>query len=325
MPAVKDDSQSSPRATIITPVFNGQTFIAETVKSVLLDADDRIEYIVLDDGSTDGTLDVLRPFRERITLVSHANMGEARTVNKGVAMASSDIVCIVNADDPIRPGLIQAALTRMESDSTIAAAYPDWHKIDEQNVIIATIRTHEFDYRVLVEQFLCLPGPGCFFRRCLLNGELARNPQLRYVSDYDLWLRLGLRGKFVRIPETLATWREHSAGASTSARGREMASNRIEIMQRFFARSDLPNEVRSWERQALATAYYCAGLLALHDQQVPGRRYFLKSWLLAPVWPRHFLLERQRAWSRILFVMAQPLSRWALQLLQSVGLYRQYR
>lgn len=313
------------RATVVTPLYNARDYIRETVDSVLAQADEEnavaFQYIVVDDGSTDGSGDlVAQAYGDRLTLIRQPNQGEVAAVNAGVAAAATNIVAIVNADDPIRPGLIRAAVHYLEQNPDVVAAYPDWLLIDGEGRVLDEIVTDEFDLRRHLEQHFCIPGPGGVFRKSALAGEPARQPRFRYTSDYDMWARLALRGEIRRIPQFLATWRTHAEGASIAARSPQMAANKIEMISSYFDRSDIPRDVQAWRRQSEATALYSAGLLAIHDERIPGRRYLLRSLLLAPFWPAHFRPDRQRSWLHIAYVIALPVSRWLYNVAVRFGL-----
>lgn len=315
------------RATVITPVYNGRGYIAETIESVLAQREEKravpFDYIVVDDGSTDGTGDfVAGRYGDRLRLIRQPNQGEPAAVNRGIAEASTDIVGIVNADDPIRPDLVRVAVHALESNPDFVAIYPDWEMIDAVGAIVQTIRASDFDLRMHLEQHLCLPGPGAFFRRSALRGELARDPRWRYTGDYEMWLRLALRGRIVHIPRVLATWRRHSAGASQAARTWLMASNKVDMIEAFFRRPDLPADVRALERQAMSSALYCAALLAIHGPTVPARRYMWRSVSLSAWWPTHFAPVRRRSWIRIAYVIALPASYWVYRFAKWLGVSR---
>jgi glycosyltransferase involved in cell wall biosynthesis len=316
---------SVPSVSIITPAYNAAHYIEGVVESVVAQAyPDKLEYIVLDDGSTDDTLARLEKYRGRIRLISHANMGEQNTVNKGVDLARHDIVAIVNADDPILPGLVTRAAGMLGEHPELVGVYPDWDMIDAEGKRIRTMQTLDWDYAILLEQHLCIPGPGVFFRKSVLCREPVRNPAYRFSGDFDLWLRLGLKGPMARIPEVLATWRSHDAGASHACRTPEMAMNMIQVMQDFFCRRDLPQEWRAKRRQALSTAYYGAGLMSLDNPDIPGRRLMLKSILIKTYWnDKHFIPNRRRHWTRILYIMGRPFTSWLWTWLHH-GVAREY-
>jgi glycosyltransferase involved in cell wall biosynthesis len=308
-------SPSAPPLTIVTPVYNGTSYIVETVESVLAQDYRDIEYIVLDDGSTDDTAAQLERFRDRIRLVQHPNQGEAATVNRGVELASHDIVGIINADDPVLPGLFTAVGESLGSDRNLSAVYPDWQLIDELGRVVREVRTGEFDFRVLLEQHYCLPGPGAFYRRSHLEGRTPRNPSRRTSADYDFWLRLGLHGKIQRIPRTLATWRSHPAGTSSAQRNADMARDKVEVIETFFQRDDLPDVVQDMKAQAMSAAYWNAALLALHGGDVPALRYLVRSYLQKPYWPRDVLPQQRRSLAHALYAGGQPFSGWIHHLL----------
>jgi glycosyltransferase involved in cell wall biosynthesis len=300
-----------PPITVVTPVFNGAAWIAETVESVLAqDYPGELEYIVLDDGSVDATLDVLAAFAQRgLRIVSHGNMGEARTVNRGAELASHDLFAVVNADDPVLPGWAQAMAEAFVADPDLSGAYPDWRRIDASGRVIGEVRTREFDYAVLFAQHFCLPGPGAVLRRSHLRGEMVRDPARGTSSDYDLWLRLGLHGRLRRVPRVLATWRRHAAGTSSAARGRAMATDKIGTIRSLLARSDLPPNVRDLGPMAMSAAYLNAALLGLRASDIPSLRYAVMSYWYKPIWPP---VERpqRRSLPHLAYAAAQPLSGW---------------
>lgn len=306
---------------MVTPVYNAAVFLEQTVESVLDQTLPGVEYIVVDDGSTDGSGELLRErFGSRINLISQPNQGEAAAVNHGVAAASADLVCVVNADDPVHPGLLEATVRAFEQEPDLVGVYPDWELIDQDGKRLRTVETHDFDLALHVVQHLCLPGPGGVFKKSAMHGEPVRDARLRYTSDYDFWMRLALHGRIKRLPQVLATWRTHLGGASLSGRGLEMADDKIQTIRRFFQRPELPPQLRGQERAALSMAYYSAGLLALYNPDIPGRRYLLRSLLLKPLWPTSYVPERHRLWGHMAYVLTLPASRWLLLAAQRAGL-----
>ena len=210
--------------TIVTPVFNGAAWIGETLESVVAQ-----DYSGESEHRAGRWLDrrhprCVGPYAERgVRIVSHTNMGEARTVNRGAAMASHDLFAVVNADDPVLPGWASGMAEAFVADPDLSAAYPDWRRIDARGQLLDEVRTEEFDYTVLFAQHFCLVGPGAVLRLSHLRGAPVRDPARGTSSDYDLWLRLALHGHMRRVPRVLATWRRHVGGTSSAGRGRAMA------------------------------------------------------------------------------------------------------
>ncbi len=295
--------------TIVTPVYNGERYIEETLNSVLTQNYRNLEYIVVDDGSTDRTPDIVKRYASRMRVLQQENRGEPSAVNAGVDAASHDIVAIVNADDPILPGLVEAAIQTFAEDDALVAVYPDWQCIDEHGVVAATNRTPDFDFRLMLEEHYCIPGPGAFFRRAAFGGEPARSSKYPLNGDFEAWLRLGVRGPMRRIPQVFASWRRHGANTSMTNRSAAMAEARVGVIESFFARTDLPASLRALERQAKSAANYYAAILALHDEHVPARRYLWRSLAYRVFWPRRIAPGRRRSLKLMCYLSFLPASR----------------
>lgn len=251
-----------PLVTIITPAYNRASYLDETIQSVLNQDYPNIEYIVLDDGSTDNTREVLRKYTGRIVWETHPNMGETRTVNKGFGMAKGEIIAVVNSDDPLLPGAVSTAVAFMQAHPDIVVAYPDWDYLDPQSKVTGHTQVREYDYLYMLKRHFCTPGPGAFIRRKAIEMAGMRDPEFKYVGDFEFWLRLGLYGKFARIPNTLATFRVHPGSASVADKGRAMADEHIRLMRKYYSRPDLPPEGIRARREAFAWAHGVAGMTA---------------------------------------------------------------
>ena len=223
------DPEGLPLVSVITPAYNRAVYLEETIMSVLSQDYPNLEYLVLDDGSTDNTRDVAAKYVGRIIFSSHPNMGETRTVNKGFAMATGSIIGVVNSDDPLLPGAVAQIVDTMIKEPEVIVAYPDWDMIDAEGYRFGHRQTFEYDYVNMVRWFHCVPGPGAFFRHSLMKELGGRDEQFRYVADFDFWLRAGLIGPFKRVPKTLATFRSHSDSTSSKARGRLMAVEHVRL------------------------------------------------------------------------------------------------
>lgn len=278
----REDSSERPLVTVITPAYNGEPYLEGVIESVLDQDYPNVEHIVLDDGSTDGTLETIKRYGDKVRWDSHENMGEARTVNKGFAMARGEIIGVVNSDDPLLSGAISTMVEHLLAQPKTLVAYPDWLLIDGNGNTLRHIETYDYDYADMLRWHHCMPGPGAFFRRSVLLGLGGRDPSFRYANDFDFWLRAGLLGPFVRVPKTLATFRWHPKARSASDLGLEMAEEHVRMADKVFAAPNLPLEVRRLEREAYSSAYYIAGIQCGKDATDAKRRYFLRALWCAP-------------------------------------------
>jgi glycosyltransferase involved in cell wall biosynthesis len=262
----------TPSFSIITPVFNGEDFIEETVKSVLKFAPSGdFEYLIVNDGSTDATKSILERFGDLVITIDQRNMGEAAAVNVGFARATGKYALVVSADDPlISAELFTLSKSILENNQNIVATYPDWNLIDASGETQKEIRTPEFSLHALVGLNQCIPGPGAIFRTSDARLIGGRNIKLKFGSDYDFWLRLSNLGNFQRIPEFLAQWRGHENSTSVKSRGPEMAAERIRIIEDFVSQARLPDDLK---QMALGNAYYSAAILRYFNKKVPHRFY----------------------------------------------------
>jgi glycosyltransferase involved in cell wall biosynthesis len=299
-----------PLVSIVTPAYKAAAHIEETAASVLAQDYFNLEYVVVDDGSPDDTAARLQRLADpRLRVLRQSNAGEQQAVNRGVAEAQGEILGIVNADDPLLPGLVSAAVERLALDRGLAGVYPDWLKIDEEGRVLEVVRLREYDYGRMVKRHLCDIGPGCLFRRTALDGAPPRDPRFRYSGDFQQWLRLGLHHRFARLPRVLATWRLHAAGTSQAGLSPALAADKVAIVEDLFARADLPSAVRAHRREALSAAHFAAACLALHNPAIPGRHHMWRSLLAKPRWSPPDLPERRRTWRLVLFALGLPATR----------------
>jgi glycosyltransferase involved in cell wall biosynthesis len=303
------------RFSIITPVYNGGNLLRETLNSVLNNCNpDLFEYIVVNDGSTDQTSQVLSEFTGRIIVLNTKNQGEANAVNMGLRIAKGEYSLVVSADDPlISSELFDYALSIFESDASIVAVYPDWNMIDSNSKILSQVNTIEYSKQVLIGYFICIPGPGTIFRTSAAKQIGGRNTKLKFGSDYDFWMRLSQLGDFKRIPKVLAQWRNHPDSTSISNKGLEMAKERIFVMDNFL--TSFPQS-KTITRSARAHSYYHAALLSYFSKDVPGAAWMFKAFLIRRGWIEKADLRI------VIYCLLLPYSRFILPLLLRLPVMR---
>jgi GT2 family glycosyltransferase len=247
----------------------------------------------LDDGSNDKSWDVLQKYKSRVILERHKNIGEPQTVNKGFLLAKGEFIGVVNSDDPLLPGAVKKIVQYFRSHRETIVVYPDWEKIDEKGRIFEKVRTPDYDYEYILKTFHCVPGPGTFFRKSVVDKLAGRDARFKYVSDFDFWLRAGLIGPFARLPEILATFRVHSGSASVNSLGGRMSQEHIDLAKKIYALADFPESLKKFKNETFSSAYFLAWWMSGKRLSFKGIKYLLISFFYHP--KRYFLLFENRA------------------------------
>lgn len=227
-----------PLVSIVTPSLNMAKYLPETIESVLSQDYPRIEYIVMDGGSTDGTLELLPAYGDRLLFTSGKDKGPADAIHRGFQAARGKIFAWLNADDTYLPGAVRTAVAYIQAHPQIDVVYGEGYWIDEYGALIRRYPTLPFDPRVLERDcFIC--QPASFFRasayqRCGLDPDV--NPSF----DYDLWIRMTQRGlRFASIPDYLPNSRLHGGAITIRERGKVFHSS-LGLLKRHYGYVPLP-------------------------------------------------------------------------------------
>lgn len=212
--ALSGSGDTRPMVTIVTPVYNQADYLAETIESVLAQAYPNIEYIIVDDGSTDGSLEVAQRYADRVTVISQKNAGQAAALNAGWGASRGEILAYLSSDDRLLPGAISTMVAALQASKECSVAYCDFWLIDADGQRMKAVRTEEFSEFRLRVHLVCQPGPGAFFRRQVFDRTGGWDARLRQVPDYEFWLRASRFGGFLRVPYALAEYRIHEESAS---------------------------------------------------------------------------------------------------------------
>jgi glycosyltransferase involved in cell wall biosynthesis len=177
----------------------------------------RIEYLVMDGGSNDGTLDILKSHEHQLTYDSGKDAGAADAINKGFRRARGEIVAWLNADDTYLPGAVRKAVEVLAANPDAGVTYGEGYWTGASGEVLGKYPTAA-DPEAMLASECCICQPACFVRREPLEAVGLLNAALRVSFDYDLWIRLAKRYRFVHIPEYLATSRMHRENKTLTQR-----------------------------------------------------------------------------------------------------------
>lgn len=211
-----------PLVSIVTPSFNQARFLEETIRSVLAQDYPHIEYIIIDGGSTDDSVEIIRTYADRLAWwVSEPDQGQTDAINKGFSQAKGEIFAWLNADDTYLPGAISAAVHYLNEHPQVGMVYANANFIDEQGQVIGRFPAAQTDYRRLRQGYVHIPQQASFFRASLWRQVGPLDPSFFFAMDYDLWVRIARIAPIVYLSDqTWANFRLHGHSKTMAANDR---------------------------------------------------------------------------------------------------------
>lgn len=207
-----------PLVSIITPSFNQVRYIEATIRSVLTQDYPRIEYIIVDGGSTDGTVEMIRKYENKFAgWVSEKDKGQTDAINKGFARATGDILAWINSDDTYEPGAVSAAVNYLLEHPEVGMVYGDCNFINETGKVIGRFNAAQTDHHLIRQGYVHIPQQTMFFRANLWRQVGPLDPSFYFAMDYDLWTRISARSEIKYVPQTWANFRLHTSGKTILA------------------------------------------------------------------------------------------------------------
>ncbi len=213
-----------PRVTVVTPSLDQGAFVERAVRSVLgQEGDFDLEYLVFDGGSTDGTLDTLRRYEDRLRLVVEPDQGQADAVNKGLRAATGDVVGWLNSDDVLYPGALARVAAAFSDRPDLVWLHGRCEIVDEDDRPIRRWLSAYKDFRcrrysrrsLLVENYVS--QMTVFWRRSAMERIGYLDASMRFSFDYEYWLRLSALGDPLYLPEPIAAFRWYPSSKSGAA------------------------------------------------------------------------------------------------------------
>ena len=202
-----------PKVSIITPSFNQGQFLEASIRSVLEQVYPNIEYIIVDGGSKDGSVEIIKKYQDHLAWwISEKDKGHADALNKGFSRATGEILAWLNSDDIYFPDAVLEAVAVLKGHSEIGMVYGDADLIDDSGAPAGQFGSKQTSYRQMLCGSVHIPQATTFFRADLWRQVGPLNLSLFFSFDYDLWVRIAKVSQLLYVSKRWAQFRIHDAG-----------------------------------------------------------------------------------------------------------------
>jgi len=284
-----------PLVSIVTPSFNQAKYLDDTIRSVLNQNYANLEYMIIDGGSTDGSVDIIRKYVDQLAFwVSEKDNGQAEAINKGLSRAKGDILAWLNSDDMYLSGTIASAVKTLQDNLDVVLVYGNMLAVDKHGQRINFLKYHQLN----IEDLLCfeiIGQPAVFFRREAFEKAGVLDTSYHFFLDHYLWLRIASQGRILHVGETWAEARYHPE-AKNIARPIEFSREAFRLLEESAQDEKLAPILARVNRRARASVQRVDARYQL-DGGYPGKS--LAAWF------RAFFINPPTALARMnLFVSA---------------------
>jgi glycosyltransferase involved in cell wall biosynthesis len=238
-----------PRISIITPSFNQGNFLEQTIQSVLSQNYPDLEYIVVDGGSTDGSVDIIKKYENKLAYcVSEKDKGQSEAINKGFRRASGEIIAWLNSDDCYLPGTLERVADFFSSHPAVDLVYGDLLLMDSSGKTLGIRKVVPYNYTLALYGLSTVPQPSAFFRRRALDAVGLLDEELHYQMDTEFFLRFGKKGLNIKhLPTPLAVFRLHAQSKTVSEYHDKVQQANRRILEKMLGRAIAEGE--TWKFQ----------------------------------------------------------------------------
>jgi len=301
--------------SVITPSFNQARYLEAAIQSVLGQDYPRIEFILIDGASTDGSVEIIKKHESGLAYwVSEKDSGQAEAINKGLARATGEIVAWLNSDDYYLPEAVSSVVKVFEENPDVVMVYGDVLAVEKQGRAINVLKSRQLS----LEDLLCfqiIGQPAVFFRREAYEKTGGLDITFHFLLDHHLWIRIARQGEILHIPQILAAARYH-AEAKNRAKAAQFGREAFRILDWVKSQPGLTETVSRVERRARASAHRV------------DARYLLdggEPWPALKAWMRALFIHPPTALARLNILISAILNLTGLGKLRDVILRRRQR
>jgi len=270
--------------SIITPSYNQVAYLEYTLQSVLAQNYPHIEYLVIDGGSIDGSLDIIRRYADRLAWwVSEPDAGQADAINKGFAQARGEYIAWLNSDDLYLPGAVMQAVAVLQANPELGMVFGDAFTINGDGMPLNALVFGEWGLPDLMA-FRIICQPAVFMRRSILERAGYLDSSYHYMLDHQLWLRLARLAPILHVSQTWAAARHHAA-AKNVAHAEAFGEEALHILEWMEVQPDLASLVAANRHKIIAGAYRLNGRYLLDGGlPAPALKSYLRALINDPVY-----------------------------------------
>jgi glycosyltransferase involved in cell wall biosynthesis len=249
--ATMPDGAPWPRISIVTPSYNQGQFIEETIRSVLLQGYPNLEYIIVDGGSTDNSVETIKKYEPWLAYwVSEKDRGQSQAINKGFTRATGGILAWINSDDLYEPSAFETSALYLLSHPREAIVYGSCVIVDEVGNKIEFWGAEAFPAILLTHKNF-IPQPATFIQKWSLEKVGMLDENLHFALDKDLWMRIGIKFRFGCVSRTLARFRLYPNG-KTEAHRDEFHKDHLQSYKKLLRTGSLTVSWRASIHRAIA-------------------------------------------------------------------------
>jgi glycosyltransferase involved in cell wall biosynthesis len=268
--------------SIVTPSYNQAPYLEQTIQSVLEQDYPHIEYMVIDGGSTDKSVEIIQKYADRLAYwVSEKDSGQAEAINKGFARANGEILAWLNSDDYYLLNTVSVAVRCLEQNPDVVMVYGDMFAVDGDGQTINILRYKQLSLQDLL-CFQIIGQPSVFFRRSAFEKAGPLETNFHFMLDHHLWIRLAQQGRILHVPQIWSAARYHPQ-AKNRAQAAEFGREGFRVLDWAKKQPGLAEIVSGVKRRAHASAHrYDARYLLDGGQNLSALSAWFRALFLHP-------------------------------------------
>jgi len=265
-----------PTVSICIPTYNRKDYLKETLASVFAQTYKDYEVVVVDDGSTDGTEEMIRGTGYKVRYYRQKNAGDAAARNKLLELARGEFITFLDSDDLLMPDAVERMMKVMESEGGDIVVYGPYLRIDENGNVYGRCKRklHSGYIASHLFQNILVHSCGSMFPRNVLQEAGGFDETLPVCSDYDLWLRLSLKYRFIALPQPTFKRRRHPANLSRVSSKNQIVE--LQVLERFYyergGKTVIPKKIAA---NRFGKEEYRVGICALQEGNLTNAREYL--------------------------------------------------